>query len=62
MRPRERGEAGERTTVLAELREGWSRGPLAHAGSWAIVLVFSIGLLTGFGPYMTLGPTVSIEH
>ena len=27
-----------------------------------IVLVFSIGLLTGFGPYMTLGPTVSLEH
>jgi MFS family permease len=61
MRPRERGVAGERTTVLTELREGWSQ-VRSRTWVWAIILVFSIGLLTGFGPYMTLGPTISIEH
>ena len=61
MRPRERGAAGERTTVLTELREGWSQ-VRSRTWVWAIILVFSIGLLTGFGPYMTLGPTISIEH
>jgi MFS family permease len=61
LRPRERGVAGERTTVLAELREGWSQ-VRARSWVWAIILVFSIGLLTGFGPYMTLGPTISIDH
>jgi MFS family permease len=61
MRPRERGQAAERTTVLTELREGWSQ-VRSRTWVWAIILVFSIGLLTGFGPYMTLGPTISIEH
>jgi MFS family permease len=61
MRPRERGVAGERTTVLTELREGWSQ-VRSRTWVWVIILTFSIGLLTGFGPYMTLGPTVSIEH
>ena len=61
MRPRERGEVGERTTVLAEIREGWSQ-VRSRTWVWAIISVFSIGLLTGFGPYMTLGPTISIEH
>jgi MFS family permease len=61
LRPRPRGAMGERTTVLAELREGWSE-VRSRDWIWVIILVFSIGLLTGFGPYMTLGPTVSIEH
>ena len=61
MRPRERGVAGERTTVLAELREGWSQ-VRSRTWVWVIILVFSIGLLTSFGPYMTLGATISIEH
>jgi MFS family permease len=61
LRPRVRGVLGERTTVLAELREGWSQ-VRSRNWIWVIVLVFSIGLLTGFGPWMTLGPTVSIEH
>jgi MFS family permease len=61
LRPRARGVASERTTVLAELREGWSE-VRSRSWIWVIILVFSIGLLTGFGPYMTLGPTISIEH
>jgi MFS family permease len=61
MRPRERGAVGERTTVLAELREGWSE-VRSRTWVWAIISVFSIGVFTGFGPYMTLGATISIEH
>ena len=61
LRPRERGAPAARTTVVAELRDGWSE-VRSRNWIWVIVLVFSLGLLTGFGPYMTLGPTVSIEH
>jgi MFS transporter len=61
MHPRERGAATERTTVLAELREGWSE---VRRQRWifTIVAVFSFGLLMSFGPMQTLGPTISIEH
>jgi MFS family permease len=61
LRPRERGAAGERTTVLTELREGWSEVRMQR---WilAIIAVFSFALLTSFAPLMTLGPTISIEH
>jgi predicted MFS family arabinose efflux permease len=61
LRPRERGMSAARTTVLAELREGWSE-VRSRRWVWVIVLVFSLGLLTSFGPWMTLGPTVSLEH
>jgi predicted MFS family arabinose efflux permease len=61
LRPRERGIVAERTTVLEELREGWSE-VRARAWVWVIILVFSLALLTSFGPWMTLGPTVSIER
>ena len=61
LRPRERGIVAARTTVLGELREGWSE-VRARSWVWAIVLAFSLALLTAFGPWMTLGPTVSIER
>jgi predicted MFS family arabinose efflux permease len=61
LRPRPRGEPAERTTVVAELREGWSE-VRSHTWIWVIVAVFSLSLLTGFGPWMTLGPTISLEH
>lgn len=61
LRPRERGEPAVRTTVLRELREGWSE-VRAHTWLLAIVSAFSFALLTSFGPWMTLGPTVSIER
>ena len=61
LKPRERGEAPVRTTVLSELRDGWSE---VRSRTWILVVVsvFSLGLLTCFGPWMTLGPTVSIER
>jgi MFS family permease len=61
LRPRERGAVSVRTTVLGELREGWSE-VRSRAWVWSIIAVFSFALLTSFGPWMTLGPTVSIEH
>jgi MFS family permease len=61
VRPRRRGEPVARSTVMAELREGWSE-VRSHRWIWVIVTVFSLGLLTAFGPWMTLGPTISLEH
>ena len=61
LRPRPRGEPPERTTVLAELRDGWSE-VRSRTWIWVIVGVFSLALLTMFGPWMTLGPTISEEH
>jgi Transmembrane secretion effector len=61
LRPRRRGEPVARTTVLAELREGWSE-VRSRTWIWVIVGVFSLALLTAFGPWMTLGPTISIER
>jgi MFS family permease len=61
LRPRERGEAGVRTTVLSEVREGWAE-VRSRNWIWVIILAFSVGLLTSFGPWQTLGATVSIEQ
>jgi predicted MFS family arabinose efflux permease len=61
LRPRERGELGVRTTVLTELREGWTE-VRSRNWIWVIILAFSLGLLTSFGPWQTLGATVSIEQ
>jgi MFS family permease len=61
LRPRERGELGVRTTVLAELREGWTE-VRSRDWIWVIILAFSLALLTSFGPWQTLGATVSIDH
>ncbi len=60
VRPRERGEQGERTTVLAELREGWTE---VRRQRWilVVVLTFCVAVLACFGPWMTLGPTISEE-
>ncbi len=61
LRPRERGVVAVRTTVLQELREGWSE-VRSRSWVWVVILVFSVALLTSIGPWMTLGPTVSIER
>jgi MFS family permease len=61
VRPRERGEPAQRTTVVAEVREGWAE-VRRRTWVWVVVLVFSLALLTAFGPWMTLGPTVSEER
>ena len=61
MRPRERGEMAVRSTVLTELREGWTE-VRSRDWIWVIILAFSVALLMSFGPWQTLGPTVSIEN
>jgi MFS family permease len=61
LRPRERGVAGERSTVAGELREGWAE-VRSRDWIWVIILAFSLALLTSFGPWQTLGPTVSLEQ
>jgi predicted MFS family arabinose efflux permease len=61
LRPRARGELGVRTTVLTELREGWTE-VRSRDWIWVIILAFSLALLTSFGPWQTLGATVSIEQ
>jgi hypothetical protein len=61
LRPRLRGEPGVRTSVLAEVRDGWTE-VRSRTWIWVIVAAFSLALLTAFGPWMTLGPTISIER
>ena len=61
MRPRPRGVVAARSSVLAELREGWTE-VRTRRWVWVIVLAFSIALLTVFGPWMTLGPTVAEDR
>jgi predicted MFS family arabinose efflux permease len=61
LRPRRRGEPVARTTVLAELREGWSEFR-SRTWIWLLVAAFSLALLTAFGPWMTLGATISLER
>ena len=61
LRPRARGAPAVRTTLLTELREGWAE-VRSRTWVWVIIVAFSLALLTSFGPWMTLGPTVSEER
>ncbi|MGB9377450.1 MAG: MFS transporter [Mycobacteriales bacterium] len=58
VRARSRGEPGQRSTVLAELREGW-QAVRDRAWVWATILAFSIALLTALGPFYVLGASVA---
>ena len=61
VRPRERGVAEPRQSVLVELREGWVE-VRSRAWVWVTLVVFSLALLLCFAPYTTLGPTVAEEE
>ena len=61
LKPRPRGEVAERSTVVSEIREGWAE-VRSRNWVWVIILAFSLALLTSFGPWQTLGPTVSLEQ
>jgi MFS family permease len=61
LRPRDRGEPVARQSVLTELREGWTE-VRSRPWVWAVIAAFSLALLTSFGPWSTLGPTVSDEN
>lgn len=59
--PRERGERPARTSLLAELRDGW-REVRSRAWVWVTIAVFAGHLVLGFATYVVLGPTVAAER
>ncbi|HMJ01365.1 MAG TPA: MFS transporter [Conexibacter sp.] len=56
--PRPRGEPAPRTSLLAEVRDGW-REVRARAWVWVTIAVFSVNLVLSYAPYIVLGPTVA---
>jgi hypothetical protein len=60
VRARSRGEAGVRSTMLGELREGWT-AVRERAWVWATISAFSTALLVAMAPFFVLGPAVSRE-
>jgi MFS family permease len=61
VRPRARGAAPRRTSVLAELRVGY-REVRMRPWVWVTILVFSLHLVVGYAPYVVLGPAVARAH
>jgi MFS family permease len=61
VRPRARGEAPARSSLVTELREGWD-AVRSRAWIWVTVLAFALVLLVSLGPWTTLGPTVAREE
>lgn len=58
LRPRERGERSERTTMVRELAEGWG-AVRSRPWVWATILAFSVALFTALGTFFTLGASVA---
>src|SRR5437763_4161790 len=61
VRPRERGERPPRTSLPAELRDGWQE-VRSRAWVWVTIAVFACHLVLGFAPYVVLGPTVAADR
>jgi len=61
VRPRARGAAPARQTVLAEMREGYAE-VRSRAWIWVTVVAFAVALVLSFGPWTTLGPTIAEEE
>jgi MFS family permease len=60
VRPRSRGAAGTRSTVLGELRDGWG-AVRARPWIWGTIAAFSAALLCSLAPFLVLGAAVSRE-
>jgi hypothetical protein len=58
VRARSRGEAGERATVVRELREGW-RAVRERSWVWGTIAAFSAALLVALAPFFVLGAAVA---
>jgi MFS family permease len=58
VKARSRGEAGVRSTMLGELREGWT-AVRERTWVWATIAAFSTALLVALAPFFVLGPSVS---
>jgi len=59
--PRARGALHVRTTVVQELREGWS-AVRERAWVWATILAFCVTLLAGLAPFFVLGAAIGKEQ
>jgi MFS family permease len=59
--PRRRGEPAPRSTIRADLREGWV-AVRRRAWVWATIAAFSVTLLLGLAPYFTLGAAIAGER
>ena len=59
--PRARGAEHVRTTVVQELREGWS-AVRERAWVWATILAFRVTLLAGMAPFFVLGAAIGEEQ
>lgn len=58
VKARPRGEVAVRSTMLAELREGWT-ALRERPWVWATITAFSTALLVALAPFFVLGPSVS---
>jgi predicted MFS family arabinose efflux permease len=59
--PRERGVPGVRSTIVEELREGWT-AVRERAWVWATIAAFSVTLMCGVAPYFTLGAAIADDR
>jgi len=59
--PRPRGERPQRSSLSAELRDGW-REVRSRTWVWVTIGVFACHLVLGFAPYVVLGPTVAADR
>jgi MFS family permease len=58
VRTRLRGETPVRSTMLAELREGWT-AVRERPWVWGTISAYSVSLLLAMAPFFVLGPSVS---
>ena len=56
-----RGPAGARTSMIAELREGWAEFR-KHTWLWATVIQYCLVMMAWNGGFMVLGPVVARAH
>jgi len=61
VRPRPRGDRPQRSSLIAELRDGWHE-VRSRAWVWVTIAVFGFHLVLGFAPYVVLGPTVAADR
>lgn len=61
VRARQRGAVPARASLATDLRRGF-REVRSRAWVWVTVSIFSLGLMIGLAPWITLGPTVARDE
>lgn len=61
VRARERGAPAPPASLATDLRRGF-REVRSRAWVWVTVSIFSLGLMIGLAPWITLGPTIARQH